>query len=373
MNKNCTSTLLKQLRQNYNYTIQQVADILGVTKAAVSKWENEGNLGTEHLYELSKLYGVKYSELLSGKLSNEDDITYRKRNYDLEQYDISGCITTKNINDLKLFFEHCNIIKNRFLTLLPKWAKNLLNRNEKEDFIYIKKYFVFDKDYYCFYTNSPSVILFTDEKIEKDFVNTILNRINDFDEDAYGWEISKIYNFKYDIPEDEICESQNLKALEYLLSSYSQIEKDAMLYANLHILETRVINNPIDGISHQSYIRDISLEEIEDKPFFKVIIDSGANALFGYKSRANSWDLEMFNKIDGKYQEVNDSIYDKYQFSNFAGQKFCPVLENWKMFSYVEYSNFIDVNETNKLKDIVNIKNNNPIKYYENLVQRDKI
>ena len=38
MNNYYTSTLIKELRNNYKYTIQKVANILGVSKAAVSKW-----------------------------------------------------------------------------------------------------------------------------------------------------------------------------------------------------------------------------------------------------------------------------------------------------------------------------------------------
>ena len=47
-----TASLLKQLRNNYNYTIQKVATLLGVSKAAVSKWENGDDITTEHLYDL---------------------------------------------------------------------------------------------------------------------------------------------------------------------------------------------------------------------------------------------------------------------------------------------------------------------------------
>lgn len=47
----------------------------------------------------------------------------------------------------------------------------------------------------------------------------------------------KNYNFTFDYRENLIHDSRNLKALEYMLSSFNQIEKDSILYANIHIKE----------------------------------------------------------------------------------------------------------------------------------------
>ena len=68
-------------------TIQDVAQAMGVSKAAISKWETGDGIKTEYLFDLSKFFGIKFSELLNGKLDNESNSDYWRRNYDLSNYD----------------------------------------------------------------------------------------------------------------------------------------------------------------------------------------------------------------------------------------------------------------------------------------------
>lgn len=370
MNNFNISTLIKDLRIKHKYTIQNVANILGVSTASVSKWENGDDITTEHLYDLAKLYDVSFSELYNGKLNNENDIDYCKRNYDLSTFVVDDNITSKNIDNIKSLFEHCLIVKNRFFELLPKWANNQLSKNEIEEFLFLKKYFKFDLKY-CEYKNTQSnYIIFINENTEKEFVNKTINLIKDFNEKKYLWEITKLYDFVYDYDSDKICKSGNLKALEYMLSSFSQIEKDFILYANLHIKEIKE-ENAIFGNSEIK--RERTKEEIEKIPFFKIIINSGANVLCQYKSFTNVLDKNLFNKIEGKVVNIDNSIYKKYSFYNYDGQTNIQVLNNWKAFTYEEYLEFVDKDKTELLKDIVNIKNSNPKKYYENLKKRNNI
>lgn len=365
-----TASLLKQLRNNYNYTIQKVATLLGVSKAAVSKWENGDDITTEHLYDLSKLYNVSFSELYNGKLDSEDNSDYWRRNYDLSNFEIGDDISNKNVNNLKTLFDHCNMVKKRFFKLLLKWAKEELTNNELDEFKFIKQYFKFDVNYYAYIKYGPRYIAFATEDTEKEFINEVLTKINGLDKESFMWELTKLYNFTYDIKSDDICKSGNLKALEYMLSSFSQIEKDSILYANLHIEEEKEIDTPFGGKTMQKQSRDRTVEEIENIPYFKSMINVGANCLFQHKSFNNGWDEEMFNCIEGKKVELNEEIHQKYNFSNFGGQTFVPILNNWKLYSYQDYLVFIDKDETDKLRDIVNLKDSNPLKYFNNMVKR---
>lgn len=365
-----TASLLKQLRNNYSYTIQKVATLLGVSKAAVSKWENGDDITTEHLYDLSKLYNVSFSELYNGKLDSEDNSDYWQRNYDLSNFEIDDDITNKNVDNLKTLFDHCNMVKKRFFKLLPKWSNEELSNNELEEFKFIKQYFKFDVNYYAYIKYGPRHIAFVNEDTEKEFINEVLTNISGLDKESFMWELTKLYNFTYDIKSDDICKSSNLKALEYMLSSFSQIEKDSILYANLHIEEEKEVDTPFGGKATQKQTRNRTVEEIEYIPYFKSMINAGANCLYQYKSFNNGWDEEMFNCIEGRKVELNEEIYQKYNFSNFGGQTFVPILNNWKLFSYQDYLAFIDKDETNKLKDIVNLKDSNPLKYFNNMIER---
>lgn len=373
MNNFYVSTLIKELRTSFGYTIENVANILGVSKAAVSKWENGDDIATDHLYDLAKLYNVSFSELYNGKLYREDNNDYWRRNYDLSNFEFDGVINNKNVDLLKKLFEHCVLVKNKFYELLPKWANNELSINESEEFGFIKQYFKFDINYYAYIKYGPRHLAFADEHKEKEFVIEALKNISGIPLDKYMWELEKLYNFTYDYKSDEICKSGNLKALEYMLSSFSQIEKDSILYENIHLEEKVEEKSLFGGKQSSTKYRNRTIEEIESIPFFKVMLDSGANVLYQYKSFGNTWDREMFDKIEGDSVKIDISIYSKYLFYDFTGETKIPILENWKLFSYDEYLEFVDKRTTDFYKDIVNIKDGKPLEYYEKMVRRNEI
>lgn len=209
---------------------------------------------------------------------------------------------------------------------------------------------------YCVNKFNQIIILDSNNNVEKELVLRVINQISNFSEDEYMWELTKLYDFIYDYKEEKILSSNNLKALEYMFSFFTQIEKDLILYKNLY--------TP-DGI-----ISDYNIEKIS---FFKIIINSGANVLYSYKPLKSFLDNELFDKIEGKVVEINREIYSKYNFYDYYGNKYIPILENWKLFTYDDYLEFVDTKSTERLKDIVNLKNSNPQKYYYNLIKRDQL
>ena len=46
-----TGQLLRKLRNEHNYTMQYIADMLSISKAAVSKWENGNEISREKISE----------------------------------------------------------------------------------------------------------------------------------------------------------------------------------------------------------------------------------------------------------------------------------------------------------------------------------
>lgn len=68
MNNLKIGTFLLQLREEKELTQEQVADFIGVTNRAVSKWETgEGLPNYQALLALSSLYGVTINEILNGE------------------------------------------------------------------------------------------------------------------------------------------------------------------------------------------------------------------------------------------------------------------------------------------------------------------
>lgn len=353
------ASLLKELRIARNFSIQDIANYLNVSKVAVSKWENGCDIKVDNLYDLSKLYNVTVDELYDGKLKEECDEIYWKRNYDLSKYYFDN-VNEKNIDQIKELYQRCKSVKERFYKLLPKWANDELENKTIEEFNYIKKYFRFDFNYYK-YVSNINAYSFSLNNHEKEFIKNRINDISKLSKDYYNWEISKLYDYDIDKKNEIIFNSQNEKALAYTLDVSLQIEKDYLLYINVY---------QKDEFENYKKIDD---NKIENNIFIKKLLESGAKMMHVYKTIDNFWDEELFNKIEGKSKELVQSVYKKYVFDNYIGQSEIPIFNNWKAYTFENYKDFVDEEETNRIKDIIYLKNQKPLDYYNNLLRRDGI
>lgn len=68
-----TANRLAELRKSRGLSQEELADKLGVTRQAVSKWERaESAPDTDNLIELAKIYGVTLDELVHGETQKND-------------------------------------------------------------------------------------------------------------------------------------------------------------------------------------------------------------------------------------------------------------------------------------------------------------
>lgn len=79
------SNEIRILRRNNNLTMQEFADQLGVTKGAVSMWENKGVVPRDDiLMRISKNYGISLDILLGNNIDDlevpEGKLSYIQRN-----------------------------------------------------------------------------------------------------------------------------------------------------------------------------------------------------------------------------------------------------------------------------------------------------
>lgn len=79
MNQEKIGQFIKQIRQDNNLTQKDLADKLGVTYQAVSKWENGKNVpDIATLKEISELFNTNIEEILNGE---KKDVKKEKNNY----------------------------------------------------------------------------------------------------------------------------------------------------------------------------------------------------------------------------------------------------------------------------------------------------
>lgn len=74
---------LQELRKKNGYSQEDLADELGVSRQAVSKWERgDASPDTDNLIALSKIYNVTLDELINGedeyKVNENDYVNFKK-------------------------------------------------------------------------------------------------------------------------------------------------------------------------------------------------------------------------------------------------------------------------------------------------------
>ena len=102
---------LVELRKKYGYSQEQLADKLGLSRQAVSKWERaEASPDTDNLICLAKLYNVSLDDLLSTDQSIDD---IREENQDREEekkkeeeYQETASDSEKKESKVDISFEH---------------------------------------------------------------------------------------------------------------------------------------------------------------------------------------------------------------------------------------------------------------------------
>ena len=77
-----TANRLQMLRKKNNLSQEELAEKIGISRQAVSKWERaEASPDTDNLILLAKLYGVTLDDLLKSEsvhFPDEDSISHRK-------------------------------------------------------------------------------------------------------------------------------------------------------------------------------------------------------------------------------------------------------------------------------------------------------
>lgn len=377
INYHKVGSLLNELRNELGLTQQDLANSLRVSKAAISQWEAGSGIKTEQIYNISKYFNIKPSELIEGKLTKESVEDVWRRNYDLLRFEFD--YIDDNIDDVKQFYDHILMIKERFFELLPLWASNELSNQEIVEFKYLKKYFLYDFRYEAMEKDKISIYFDKDEH-EKGFVLEIYNKVKKLPFDSYQWEMSKLYDWneeKYELKANIVLESQNLKALEYLLLALSQPQKDELLQINLEKTIIKEEKN-LFGLEPKKVETkvDYTIEEIEEIPWFKIMLNSGCNIftyhLINYSIKPSEYDF-LTGKIEKLDFKVNSNICNTGFYSNSSGWTSINAIKNWKNDSYEMYQKSIDFSKTEYYRDIVNLKDKEPLKYLKKLLRREGV
>lgn len=86
---------LSKLRKEYNYTQEQLADILGVSRQSISKWESDiAYPETEKLIELGKLFECSMDYLLKDEVTEKTGASVSESTFTEKVTEISKKVMT---------------------------------------------------------------------------------------------------------------------------------------------------------------------------------------------------------------------------------------------------------------------------------------
>ena len=110
---------LSKLRKEYNYTQEQLADILGVSRQSISKWESDiAYPETEKLIELGKIFECSMDYLLKDEAAEKTGDSVSESYFTEKVTEISKkVLTDKNKGKAKKILKIIGIILAVFLVV----------------------------------------------------------------------------------------------------------------------------------------------------------------------------------------------------------------------------------------------------------------
>ena len=110
---------LSKLRKEYNYTQEQLADILGVSRQSISKWESDiAYPETEKLIELGKIFECSMDYLLKDEVAEKTGDSVSESYFTEKVTEISKkVLTDKNKGKAKKILKIIGIILAIFLVV----------------------------------------------------------------------------------------------------------------------------------------------------------------------------------------------------------------------------------------------------------------
>lgn len=316
-------SFIKNLREENNLTQMQLANILNVSKPAISQWESGNEISLENIYNISKFFSISIEELLLGKRKDEIIEEHIKKYYDISKYLQNDYLSD---NEAKDFYSRVKRIKDKYFELLIKWANNTLNDDENKLFKAIKIHFELDTKYYSYLTNNTNSTI----NCQKSLIKSLKEKYND---EEYLFEVTKLYNFN-----GLLILFNSSKQFEYFLNSLSQREKDESF-----------TNSLLD----------------ESNASAKMLINNNANYLINYTYNKNVIDSNILSLIEGKIKKLgkNNAVLVKRCIDDDSNKI------NTKYYTFDEYKSAIDPIKTKYYKLLFNEKYNDSIKYYTGLVK----
>ncbi|PWM70710.1 MAG: hypothetical protein DBX59_10525 [Bacillota bacterium] len=343
-----------ELMENIGLKQKDLAEIVGVSPAAVSKWNDMRGISVENLFSLSKLFNITIDELLAEQRANESIEDKWSRQYSInEQAARYALIDGKKDKALK-YLEALSKANDRFFDLFKKKITNQINEIELREWIYLKQFYdvsIRRSNYF-----DDIQIINRKDNFDDFIISRIGEKVGENKIDAIIWELKKIYNItNYGVG---ITENREVVPKDDYYNDYSD-DDDPLEYLKNDEDIFLAVYQALPQISKDIFVT-LTKWNVN---FLYELIKRGGNILYRPK------DLNLIN-------------YDLKDLEDFEGEiKLIPELEeaqavifeiydNYSLATYEQYQALKNHNEIERIEMAAKCKEKKPIKYWEYIKSR---
>lgn len=340
VNPKVVGNLIYKLRESNNITQEEFARDIGVTKGAISQWENgDTGIKTEKLYDIAKYFNITVKELIEGKLSIENDEEYFARNYDLDEFENFETVDDSNYYEVSEYLTRCQNVLKRIMTLFPLYIANKCTEKQHNEFRRLFKYFQIDYDYtqQLGYDPSNTPLDYTIEELR--------NVYGCDDNKTLDFELHKIYEMRMKVhPIDILKYGKDLNLLKMYYSVVGLEKANELL--------TNFCDNRDTDIESDLYIKQLLL--------------IGASCYYTYK-KIKSYFTNEFN--ESFLKELEGVITENKEIERIKSIGKRPVYNDidpyyWKSFNASD-TLLIDHKRTERVKATIFLRNDKPFDYFK--------
>ena len=333
-----------------NLKQKDLADMLGISKAAVSQWNNEGtNISIDSLFFMSKLFHVTVDELLAGKRVGESLEDKWKRVYDINEDAVRKALIDGNKERALKSFAVLSNANERFFDLFVKKFDGTLSVIEQKELAYLRQFYSITLPAYW---GEHNVFGKDCKNVDDKIINKIKENVRIYSKENIMWELKKIYKITtYGVSIDE---NWTIIPVD---SYYDNVCEDPIEYLKTDRDIFFAIYNVLPPIDKDHFLNsEFALRGGSD--FSYELIKRGGNILYTPENfnRIN-YDYKDLEDVEGEpvsvkaLDEAHEIIFNFYRdYSRLTYNQYCKLINQDKM-------KLIGMEEKYKEKD--------PIRYWE--------
>lgn len=343
------NNFIRELMEEYALKQKDLAEIVGVSSAAVSKWNDMREISVENLFSLSKLFHITVDELLAEQRVKESIEDKWNRQYCINEQSARYALIDGKKDKVLQYLEALPKANDRFFDLFEKKITNDIEEIELKEWIYLKQYFGVNIRRSSYFNNVQLISL--KDNIDDFILSTIREKLGGNKEDII-WELKKIYNItnygvgltenREVVPIDEYYENYGDDPLEYLKD-----DEDVFLSVFQALPQ---LNKDIFVTSMQKW----------NAAFLYELIKRGGNILYRPEDlNLTNYDLKDLDDFEGEKKPVPE--LDKAQAVIYE------LYDNYSLATYEQYQAIINRSEMSRIEMEAKYEEKDPIKFLEYL------